>query len=774
MLKNALIGFHIMLILTLIFITAIIKKVVSPIGKLANAARGISEGNYNTPIDLTDDDNEVGALANAFSTMAKGIKERDEGLRAEIERSHTYLEVAGSIFLVLNSSGKVLLINKKGCEILGYGYAEVIGRSWIDVFIPERDRAEIKKTFSAIITGEIAPYENYENRILAKNGDERIIAWQNAVLKDASGAIYTTVSSGSDITEKRRAEEAERLNAERISRQQKAIIRLAARAATIIEDLPGALRYITKTAADTLESEHVCVWIFSESRKQLKCANHFEKSSNTHSEGYSFDIDKAAGYISAIESERAVAAEDAQNDPLTAELNDVFLKPRGIISLLSAPIRIAGKLRGVATFAHSSRKKTWFADEISFSAVVADQLAQAFIEDERAKKEAELKKLSMVIEHSVNIVFITDSAGVIEYTNPVFETVTGYASGEAIGKNASILASDEVSKDEYRDMWQLLKDGNTWRGIFKNKKKDGSFYWCNTVITPIKDDFGVVTKFLSVQEDITEKRVSEEKIRLLEDYDTVTGLFNREHFMKEMNNCLSETQKLGLHGVLMVIDLDHFQYLNDTYGHAYGDQTLKHVAGVIDDAVNEISAKLSLKIKGFTGRLCSDEFAVFLPDIGMSTALANAEGIRSKIASFSSAQHSEHLTASIGIALMPEHGIVTSELFSKADAATFRAKELGRNRIKLFSAEDKDLENMHIRLNQKERILKALEEDRFIPWFQPILDIKKNIVTHYEALARMRSEDGSILLPGAFIDTAERFGLVGAIDKIIINKTMVR
>ncbi|TAN60672.1 bifunctional diguanylate cyclase/phosphodiesterase, partial [bacterium] len=558
------------------------------------------------------------------------------------------------------------------------------------------------------------------------------------------------------------------------SRQQKAIIRLAARAATIIEDLPSALRFITKIAGDALESEHVCVWMFSESRKQLKCANHFEKSSNTHSEGYSFDIDKAASYISAIESERAVAAEDAQNDPLTAELNEVFLKPRGIISLLSAPIRIAGKLRGVATFAHSSRKKTWFADEISFSTEVADQLAQAFIEDERTKKEAELKKLSMVIEHSVNVVFITDSAGVIEYTNPVFETVTGYASEEAIGKNASILASDEVSKDEYRDMWQLLKDGNTWHGIFKNKKKDGSYYWSNTVITPIKDDFGAVTKFLSVLEDITEKRVSEEKIHMLEDYDTVTGLFNREHFMKEMNNCLSETQILGLHGVLMVIDLDRFQYLNDTYGHAYGDQTLKRVAGVIDDAVNEISAKLSLKIKGFTGRLCSDEFAVFLPGAGTGAALASAEDIRSKIASFSSAQHNEHLTASIGIALMPEHGIVTSELFTKADAATFRAKELGRNRTKLFNAEDKDLENMHIRLNQKERILKALEEDRFIPWFQPILDIKKNIVSHYEALARMRSEDGAILLPGAFIDTAERFGLVDAIDKIIINKTMLR
>jgi EAL domain-containing protein (putative c-di-GMP-specific phosphodiesterase class I) len=106
------------------------------------------------------------------------------------------------------------------------------------------------------------------------------------------------------------------------------------------------------------------------------------------------------------------------------------------------------------------------------------------------------------------------------------------------------------------------------------------------------------------------------------------------------------------------------------------------------------------------------------------------------------------------------------------DAAVFRAKELGRNRCHLFSPEDdRGIENIHSRLRQKERILRALEEDRFEPWFQPILDLGDQQIHHYEALARMR-EDGNIVLPGAFIPTAETLGLIDAIDRTITQKTI--
>jgi EAL domain-containing protein (putative c-di-GMP-specific phosphodiesterase class I) len=113
-------------------------------------------------------------------------------------------------------------------------------------------------------------------------------------------------------------------------------------------------------------------------------------------------------------------------------------------------------------------------------------------------------------------------------------------------------------------------------------------------------------------------------------------------------------------------------------------------------------------------------------------------------------------------------------LLSHADAAVFRAKGLGKNRCHLFSTEDQDIQNVHSRLKQKERILKALEEDRFEPWFQPILDLSDRQIHHYEALARMRDEEGNIVLPGAFISIAEALGFIDAIDQRITAKTIVR
>jgi EAL domain-containing protein (putative c-di-GMP-specific phosphodiesterase class I) len=127
---------------------------------------------------------------------------------------------------------------------------------------------------------------------------------------------------------------------------------------------------------------------------------------------------------------------------------------------------------------------------------------------------------------------------------------------------------------------------------------------------------------------------------------------------------------------------------------------------------------------------------------------------------------------SIGVVTYPDLGEDTRQLMTHADAAMFKAKDLGRNRTHVYRPEDKDLEKMHSRLRWKGKILKALREDRIVPWFQPILDLHDNRVHHYEVLARMQDEDGKILLPGAFIEVAERFGLVGSIDRVIIEKAV--
>jgi PAS domain S-box-containing protein len=132
----------------------------------------------------------------------------EKALREEKIRAQEYLDIAGAVLLVLNADQTVVLINRKGCEILGYKKEEVIGKHWTNNFLPARERDSMNRAFAKLADGQIDPVEYVENPILKKNGEERLIAWHNAVLRDKSGTITATLSSGEDITDRKRAEEA--------------------------------------------------------------------------------------------------------------------------------------------------------------------------------------------------------------------------------------------------------------------------------------------------------------------------------------------------------------------------------------------------------------------------------------------------------------------------------------------------------------------------------------------------------------------------------------
>lgn len=134
-------------------------------------------------------------------------KQTETELQEERDRAQRYLEIAGVILVVLNSDQTVQLINRKGCEVLGYEPAEIVGRNWFDIFVPEKDRERTRAVFAQLISGKIDPIEYFENPVLTKNKEERIISWHNTVLCEQGGNIIATLSSGEDITERKRVEE---------------------------------------------------------------------------------------------------------------------------------------------------------------------------------------------------------------------------------------------------------------------------------------------------------------------------------------------------------------------------------------------------------------------------------------------------------------------------------------------------------------------------------------------------------------------------------------
>ncbi|HUI68129.1 MAG TPA: MASE3 domain-containing protein [Nitrospirota bacterium] len=147
------------------------------------------------------------ALVKPYDMLFRNLKKSEEALREERDRVQHYLDVAKTILVVIAADQRVSLINKKGCEILEYDEQEIIGKNWFDTFVPARMRADVKATFNKLMTREIEPAEHFENPVVSRSGEERLIAWHNAVLENDDGEIIATLSSGEDITERKRAEE---------------------------------------------------------------------------------------------------------------------------------------------------------------------------------------------------------------------------------------------------------------------------------------------------------------------------------------------------------------------------------------------------------------------------------------------------------------------------------------------------------------------------------------------------------------------------------------
>ena len=192
-----------------VFAFLIASGITKPIGEFVKGVEIIGGGDLGHRIDIKSRD-EIGQLSQVFDEMVDKRKLAEEALREERDKAQKYLDIAGVMFVVINADQQVVQINKKGCEILGYGEKEIIGRNWFDTFLPRKDQTKTKKVYKQLMAGEAELAEYYENSVVTKGGEERLIAWHNTILTDDMGRAMGTLSSGEDITERRQVEEAQR------------------------------------------------------------------------------------------------------------------------------------------------------------------------------------------------------------------------------------------------------------------------------------------------------------------------------------------------------------------------------------------------------------------------------------------------------------------------------------------------------------------------------------------------------------------------------------
>lgn len=299
---------------------------------------------------------------------------------------------------------------------------------------------------------------------------------------------------------------------------------------------------------------------------------------------------------------------------------------------------------------------------------------------------------------------------------------------------------------------------------YRLKHFSGNYIWVRHIInfTVSAQDTNVARGIII---DINEQKETEQRIVFLANHDSLTGLYNRRRFQEQLDKQIAYAKRFNISSALLFIDLNQFKYINDTLGHQAGDQCLISAANTL---------KSSLRGVDIIGRLGGDEFGVILPQIEAESARYVAENLIKMLENNVQvpAGLSTQISACIGIAMFPEHGSTPAELLAKSDAAMYTIKRSGRGKIHVYTPDDKELGNMKAKVHWEDRIKRALRDDNFILHYQPILNIREQRIQHHEVLLRMRDENGDLIYPGAFLETAEQYGLIRDVDKWVIRKSI--
>ncbi len=372
----------------------------------------------------------------------------------------------------------------------------------------------------------------------------------------------------------------------------------------------------------------------------------------------------------------------------------------------------------------------------------------------RKRAEAEILLRNRAMEASSNAIVIFDAASPslpILYVNPAFERISGFPAAEVLGrKPASILGKDSEQKGLV-DLAASLRRHEKAEAEIRSHRKDGSLFWAKLSLAPVRKDQGKITHIVAVIDDITDRKLYEEKLEHQANHDPLTGLANRHLLTDRLGQGLVYAGRAKRFVAVLLLDLDRFKVVNDSLGHSYGDQLLGMVAERLGNCVRPGDT---------VSRLGGDEFVIALADIAeLGDAGLMAKRIRDCLAMpFPLAGHDLRVTTSMGISLFPKDGEDVDALICKADIAMYRAKEEGGDTFCFFAPEMNLRVQGTLKLEADLRL--ALERGEFFLHYQPKVDFATGRIIGCEALVRWQHPERGIVSPGAFIHLAEETGLI--------------
>ncbi len=424
---------------------------------------------------------------------------------------------------------------------------------------------------------------------------------------------------------------------------------------------------------------------------------------------------------------------------------------------------------------HSSRELSLLASAVNTLSGEIQLREQREREITRTKNELfDAKELAEVTLQSIGDGVITsDCNGRVRFMNSIAETLTGWTLAESVGVPVEDVFHiiDEVSKkraDNY--VSTCIKQGHAL-SISNNSillRKGGGYYSIEESVSPIRSQKGSILGAVLIFHDVTEARKMAKEMEYQATHDALTKLANRTEFLHQLKICIQDTQDTQSVHVLCYLDLDQFKVVNDTCGHVAGDALLQQLAPLM---------LKQLRRGDVLARIGGDEFGVLLRDCQLENAKSVIAKLQKTISDFRFVWEDKCFTLGVSIGMVP----ITidagdeEELLTAADQGCYVAKEQGRNRVHIFSTDDSELARRHGEMQWVTQIQAALEENRFVTYFQRIEAVNNNASSskyYYETLIRMVDRDGGLIAPGAFLPAAERYGMMPAIDKWMVNSVL--